>query len=557
MIISRQNFEAIRTDAIVVIIFLAFVLLTQAHYWGDSADYVDSMLAFERGIDYEFSEFGHLVWRPLGWVVWKALFMSDVADHWRIEAFRTLQCITLICGLSASIIYSRILRDFGFSHFISIAVVVFFLSSHVILNFSQTGNSYIPGFLWYLCGIYFAFRGKETSSNLDAIACGFFLALSFCFWIAYLWGIPAVLLGPAILFGIKRERVSFVMKATLSLVITLIVFFGIAIYLNSIDSVEELRNWIIRSAHEEETRGVARAIFGTARSFVYLGNDGIVFKRFLLKDPLNPVDIFELARVGLLGLFLVATLFLSLFCSLWRGTHRRLGFVFAVGFIPVFAFATQHGGGEAQWHLAHFPFLFLCVGAAISAPANHILRVSVITLLTLVSAFNLWSLSNWETNRRLSRDFNRIARLDENADKRDLVFLVSFSDSLVAFNRGYPFHPLNNQGQSRFSVLTTPGTAQTAHWREEFAVRTLNAWANGRSVWVTGRAFAARPEPEWNWAEGDDPKVTWTNFPEFLNAVETDQVSDSDAFVLVLQTASNQALMTRYAAEYPKNIFLE
>ena len=54
-----------RRDAVYVLA----TWLTDAAFMGDTEDYVDSAVAFRNGVDYRFWEFGHLFWRPLGWLL--------------------------------------------------------------------------------------------------------------------------------------------------------------------------------------------------------------------------------------------------------------------------------------------------------------------------------------------------------------------------------------------------------------------------------------------------------------------------------------------------------
>ncbi|MEJ7699139.1 MAG: hypothetical protein WKF71_05775 [Pyrinomonadaceae bacterium] len=54
------------------IVFLAAIVLTDATFWADIVDYVDSVIAFRQGGNYKFGDFGHLFWRPLGWFIWSA-----------------------------------------------------------------------------------------------------------------------------------------------------------------------------------------------------------------------------------------------------------------------------------------------------------------------------------------------------------------------------------------------------------------------------------------------------------------------------------------------------
>ena len=59
--------------------------------------------------------------------------------------------------------------------------------------------------------------------------------------------------------------------------------------------LQDLLTWISTASHGvDHIRGVSRAVFGFARSFVNMGRDGLLYKRFLLHDPYNPVSFGQL-----------------------------------------------------------------------------------------------------------------------------------------------------------------------------------------------------------------------------------------------------------------------
>ncbi|HMO81796.1 MAG TPA: hypothetical protein PKD24_13485 [Pyrinomonadaceae bacterium] len=51
------------------LVYIASVYFTTPYFWADAADYVDSVTDYQRGKYYTFWEFGHLLWRPLMWLV--------------------------------------------------------------------------------------------------------------------------------------------------------------------------------------------------------------------------------------------------------------------------------------------------------------------------------------------------------------------------------------------------------------------------------------------------------------------------------------------------------
>src|SRR5436189_3368648 len=63
--------EWLRVYGVALLTYLLATLFTQARFTGDATDYVQSIVAYDRRQYYEFWEFGHLLWRPLGWLLFK------------------------------------------------------------------------------------------------------------------------------------------------------------------------------------------------------------------------------------------------------------------------------------------------------------------------------------------------------------------------------------------------------------------------------------------------------------------------------------------------------
>lgn len=541
----------------IALFYIAAVVLTDGRYWGDTSDYVDSVLAYAEGRNYRFWDFGHLFWRPLGWFVWNTFFDTTDQGSMRTSATFAFQMIAYISGLVSALLVTRILLSFGLGSLVTAFAASAFVLAHAFLNFAQTGKAYIPGLMCYLIGLLFVLEAKNGPSKVKPILAGIFLAFSFCFWIAYLWTIPAAMLASVVLFGFDRAKVVGLVVTGVSFGVTLLVFFGSTLWLLEIRTFQGLIDWITIAAHGDQTSGVARVVFGTARSFVYLGREGVIFKRYLLDDPLNPVSISELIR----GSLALVTVFYSLAAIIvvqmlrLRETRRFAGLL-AIAVVPVIIFATQHGGGDIDWHLAHFPYSFAALGLAIHYSTSNLLKSLMIGMVVVLGIVNLYEMSIWRSSEILRDNHARIDPLEGSLREGDQIFLVNWADSLNDYRRTFPYDSFNSEQELRFNVLVTPGTGQTREWREEFGARCLRAWDAGANVWLSNRAFSQLPKPEWSWSEGDDKNVKWHEFPAFVHRLEIGQrLGDENGFSLILPTEQNREYLRPFAEAFSHKEF--
>src|SRR5262249_4514379 len=150
-------------------------------------------------------------------------------------------------------------------------------------------------------------------------------------------------------------------------VIASAIFYGSAAALQGIYTPHGFIQWMSASSHGITTGGFTRMVFGFARSFVNMGNDGVMFKRFLLHDPFNPVSLLDLVRVSL-GKFLLFYLVLAiLLVALLRTAQGRRFLAFlSLTALPVVTFAGFWQGGDMERYFPLYPAIFLSLAYALS-----------------------------------------------------------------------------------------------------------------------------------------------------------------------------------------------
>ena len=67
-------------------------------------------------------------------------------------------------------------------------------------------------------------------------------------------------------------------------------------------------------------------------------------------------------------------------------------------------------------------------------------------------------------------------------------------------------------------------------------------------MWLSERLFSARPLRDWNWVEGADDRISWTDIHLFFSHMEVgERVGQSDSFVKLLPSDQNRALLFELA----------
>jgi hypothetical protein len=568
---TRQSILVRMTPYLAVLIaYCAATTLTNAQFMGDTVDYVESILTGT-----QFWDFGHLLWRPAGLVLHRLIGLpgNDIAGGGdRVNAAFVLVAVNWVAGaLSVAFMRAwlgRVCRNSRVAAYVTIC----FSLSHAFLNFTQTGSSYVPGLSLLLLGLLLLATspsregcstaeepearqgspkedesvprtGRATlSASRTAIFAGLALAGAVCLWFPYAFVVPGALASPFLLEGFNRQRRRRVLAAAMVLVAALVLAYSAVVVHLQLKNVADLRAWVTDSSHGIKTGGLARIGIGLPRSVVNVGNDGLMLKRYVVGDPLNPVGAGDLLRLSLwkLSLFYLCAGLVVLFLLRSEKTRRAVSLM-ALTLSPVLAFAYVFDGGAVERYLIAHPVLFLCVAMFLEGQTPRLIKAFIAGALVLVSAVNVGALATPVVKREQERVASRIESLLPVIQPGTRLITINQQDELVNFKRSFPFHQINSRLDFQVRPLIATGTIQVDTWRREFALQTLSTWARGDDVWVSRRVFADRPRPEWYWVEGDDERVSWSDLRSLFAGLEVSgQLGGEDGFVLLAPSGINK-----------------
>ncbi|MDT4895756.1 MAG: hypothetical protein QOH25_833 [Acidobacteriota bacterium] len=548
----------LRRYGLVVGAYLLATWLTDPYFMGDTWAYVESVLAHQQGFDYlhttnSFWEFGHLFWRPLGWLAYITLrpvtYLWAGADEYA-NATLSLIILSWVAGLISVLLVHKLLNIFIRQEWIVNLVTLALLFSNAFLNYAQTGCSYVPGLALVLFSFYVLLRdGEKHERRLrTSLLAGASLAGAVGLWFPYALAIPAALAAPLLLQGWNKERLRLALHTGIVAAVVLILSYGIVVLSLGIYTVAGFKAWMVESSHgERATKGVLRLIFSLARSVINMGNDGLLFKRYLVHDPLNPVSLVDLFRLSLwkvacFYLFLAATL-VNLFLT--RRGKNVLGLL-CLNSLPVLVFALFiFEAGSLERYMPMLPALLLAIAFSLSGERTlRPLKLVAVAFIAIFALVNLNAMRVDALGRQQEQVTARIRDLQPRLKPHSLVVTTHLQDELVSFNYDFPFNEINRRGNLRVTSLMEISVDTVLTWRQDFAQRALSAWEAGGDIWLSKRIFAERPRPEWNWVEGDDGRVSWADFAPFFATLEMGEaVGGEDGFVLLLPSPSNKQIL--------------
>ena len=537
---------------ILVAIYVVLLWATASLNIGDTPVYVDAILRvvnggsksfWDHGGFLSFWEFGHLLWRPLGWLTFKVLRPLLNSDL-RAAVTQTLLILNWLFGLVAVLSLYVLVFEITKTRWTAYVAALGFTLTNAFLNYSQSGCSYVPGLGLLILGFYLMVRAGTETSRWKPIAAGLVLGGAIGMWFPYFCAIPAALVAPLILFGPSRQVLRTMVTATIACALATVLMYGVAIGALGLRSVTEVRQWAVSSSHEvTENRGVTRVLFGIPRALINMGTDSVYFKRFLTRDPYNPVSLFELARrslwkIGFAYLFLLA-LMIGLYVS-----NRRVLVLFLVNVVPVVAFAFLFAGGVLERYFPMFPMIFVALACCLSAKETHrLIRFVALGFILVAGVVNGVALSKPVVDAEREATLARVRDLFPLVNENTRVF-VAPQDQLwgSAGRLQFEQQTTNNFHVDPIAIL---GTAQVPHWRIDFAVQTLAAWAEGQDVWISKRLLSRYPKAEWNWTEGEDSRIKWIELHEFFARLETNaSAGGDDGFLKLSPTDINKGLLT-------------
>lgn len=552
----KQKHNRLRRFGPSLILYLLATWFTDAYFMGDTTDYVASVVAALNGVDYKFWEFGHLLWRPCGWLAFHALepitYRMFGADE-TIGVTWTLMALNWLAGGISVLLLRALIEKFCLKAWISDVVTATFILSNGFLNYAQTGCSYVPGLTFLLLSFYVLLESGHREDKLwqTSLLAGSALAGAILLWFLYIWAIPAVLALPFFIFGLGPLQRRLALRTVVIFVLIVGFTYAVVLIHLGIFTMAELRAWIA-PAGAPEIKGFARMVFGFARSFINMGNDGLLVKRFLVHDPFNPVSLTEIFRLSLWKVMLFYLSLLMMVIVFMRSSRGKciLG-LFLVNAIPVVSFAVVFLGGDPERYMPLYPTFFLALTYALSHISSlHKRRIIngqrfvIFSFIGVLAFSNLNAMAKVRLNRQKEQIIARFDDLRPQLKHGSLVVAVNWHDDLVSFNRNFPFDPINRDQNFRIYAVITPGSPWLPTWKQDFAKQILATWQQGGDVWISRRAFCPRPEPNWNWVEGDDKRISWNDIYKLFSLFETDRsVGGEDGFVILVRSVHNEQLL--------------
>lgn len=545
--------------------FFLILLLTRADFQGDTLWYATDITSYQQSSTPDKAalwDFGHLLWRPTGLLLYRAL------GDWKpyaAEPIAAASFILILLSIASSLVCILLFQAIGLRMklpvWLSTVLSTSFFCFYAVLEYSRSGAAYVPGLMFSLLAAWFALRAVDHGRAWpEGICAGISLGLAVLVWAPYLM-ISIGILGLVFLWKPDGERreLNFSRRTQLSAWIALSSFgvvvagFGFAARALDIHSIAGFREWVVGSAHGwSQSQRLIRMATGLPRSFISLRDTGIALKRYFFHDPYAPVSVGNLA----LHHFWKLVIFYAFgACFLWSLIHHREGRrylgIFAVAAIPVFTIALfVFESGAPERYLPFYPFLCLALAYALrGVPKKQPISLVLFGFLILITLINVVDLRSSAVTQRTQEAMNRLQALEEHAAKNSMITLPTQMDEIYDFTQGFPLSPLNRNKSFYVHDAVKVATDQIKTWKQEFAALSLRNMKMQRQVWVSRRVFASQPDPSWKWTEGDDRRITWKELPLYFEQFEYGPaIGGSDGFVPLLATSHNQELLSEFAS---------
>jgi hypothetical protein len=529
-------------------VYIFATWMTSSFSPGDTSDYVASIMEHMRGGSPDFWDFGHLFWRPLGWLIFRVsapLAGRFAGSDQRVQITLILTAVSWLAGLAAAHLLLALLRIYDAHGWVPPLVATAFVFSNAVLNYSRTGCSYLLGLGLLILSLYLIAReAAHPSGHLGTQVCaGVALAGSVSLWFLYVLAVPAAVLLPFVSGPPNKTRFRLSIGTLFVFCLSIgMAYAGVLIHLR-LSSVAGIMTWVLASSHGLAIPGLARSIFGWSRSFIYMGDAGRTAKRYMLHDPFHPVtarDLFGLWPELLKLALFYATLF-SIAIGLGHSPRgRKARAMAAVAALPILGFAVYWSGGDLERYLPFYPVFFLLLSfSLVDRNAPNCTKAMGCVFILCVVLTNAVSLRSATERGSRTQAENRINGLMPRWKPGSLAIVSHNLDDLMEFSRDVPVSPVHRPAEIRIYPLLIAGRSDV-QWRNHFASRALSTWQAGGEIWVSRRLLHTVPEVDWNWVEGDDQQVSWPDFAYFFSRLQFgESVGGEDGFLLLMPSAEN------------------
>jgi len=156
-----------------------------------------------------FWDFGHLLWRPMGYLVWgplhgwlAGLFSGDAV----LGAGVALIALSVLGGTAGVIFLFLLLARATGRPWIAVIVTLGFAGTNAILFYSLTGMAYTTGLACQIVALYLIESSSSELSFVKGAQAGAVLGLSILIWFPYILSVPAIVLYALVARAAKFRR---------------------------------------------------------------------------------------------------------------------------------------------------------------------------------------------------------------------------------------------------------------------------------------------------------------------------------------------------------------
>ncbi len=428
-------FALIKRYGLVVGAYVLATLFTDAFNLADSVGYAGSV------VNSRLLEFGHLLWRPLGWVLLKVFGPVTglfVGPDPLANANLILIAINWIAGLMSVILMFKLVMIVSKRRWVANTVAIGLIFSQGFLNYAQSGTAYIPGLALLLLGLYIMVKGAEKPERAwrTALFAGLALAGAAGMWLQYVWSIPAALAAPLFLYGFNKQQFRLVFQGCVAFGLIMVLTFAAAGAAGGIYTISGFKDWVVStSGYLTGLNGLPRVIFGLARSMINMGNDGPLFKAYLVHDPFNPVSIMDLLRVSLWKLALFYIFLGAVLFNLLRSSQgRRIFGLFVLNATPVVAFALFWDGSAVERYLLIYPLIFIALAYSLSSARSiRWFNYAALAFVAVAAVSNIAAMAKPVQQQRQQDVVARISELEPMLRPASRVATVNQQDEGMGF----------------------------------------------------------------------------------------------------------------------------
>lgn len=246
----------------------------------------------------------------------------------------------------------------------------------------------------------------------------------------------------------------------------------------------------------------------------------------------------------------------ALMLGLLLTSARRMLILVLLTTLPLIAFAVKFDGGAVERYLPVYPVIFLAFGWVLAqSQLPRVLKIVPVLFFCVAIFVNSSVMARVVLDRQKQRSSERVQAVVPRLKPNSWLVTTHLQDDLVNFQASFPFEPINRHNTYHVYPLIWLNSDQAASWQEEFAANMLDAWEKGGDAWVSTRMLSPRPEPQWNWVEGDDPRVKWNDVYKFFAQLQkSDVASGADGFVLLEKSDTNVQLLNTIVHRRQANI---